>query len=63
MTSAEFRAIRAQLGISQAELARLMGLTAREINRIEIARNPTRLQAAFIKHIEAKRAPQAIADR
>ena len=63
MTSAEFRAIRAQLGISQAELARLMGLTAREISRIEIDRNPTRLQAAFIKHIEAKRAPQAIADR
>lgn len=55
MTSTEFRAIRDQLGLSQAELGRLMGLTAREISRIEIARNPTRVQAAFIKHIAAGR--------
>lgn len=51
MTSTQFRAIRAQLGLSQAELGRLMGLTAREISRIENDRQPTRVQAAFIKHI------------
>ena len=55
MTSTEFRAIRDQLGLSQAELGRLMGLTAREISRIELDRQPTRVQAAFIKHIAAER--------
>lgn len=55
MTSAEFRQLRDQLGLSQAELGRLMGLTAREISRIETDRQPTRVQAAFIKHIAAAR--------
>ena len=63
MKSEEFRSIRDQLGISQSELGRMMGLTAREISRIENVRKPTRVQAAFIKHIAAKRAPQAVADR
>lgn len=54
MTSTEFRSIRLQLGLSQAELGRIMGLTAREISRIEISRNPTRIQAAFIRHIAIK---------
>lgn len=55
MTSTEFRQLRDQLGLSQAELGRLMGLTAREISRIETDRQPTRVQAAFIKHIAAAR--------
>ncbi|MDY0228458.1 MAG: helix-turn-helix domain-containing protein [Desulfomicrobium apsheronum] len=55
MTSAEFRQLRDRLGLSQAELGRLMGLHAREISRIETDRQPTRLQAAFIKHIAAAR--------
>ena len=52
MTSTEFRAIRDQLGLSQAELGRLMGLTAREISRIEIDRQPTRVQAAALRLVE-----------
>ena len=55
MTSTEFRQLRNQLGLSQAELGRLMGLAAREISRIELDRQPTRVQAAFIKHIAAER--------
>ena len=55
MTSTEFRQFRSQLGLSQSELGRIMGLTAREISRIEISRNPTRVQAAFIRHIAAER--------
>ena len=55
MTSEEFRSIRDQLGLTQAELGRLMGLHAREISRIETDRQPTRVQAAFIKHIAAAR--------
>ena len=53
MTSTEFRQLRDQLGLSQAELGRLMGLTAREISRIELDRQPTRVQAAFIRYIGA----------
>jgi transcriptional regulator with XRE-family HTH domain len=55
MTSAEFRQLRDRLGLSQAELGRLMGLHAREISRIEIDRQPTRLHAAFIRYIAAAR--------
>lgn len=56
MTSTEFRSIRDRLGLSQAELGRIMGLHAREISRIECGdRQPTRVQAAFIKHIAAAR--------
>ena len=55
MTSTEFRAIRDRLGLSQAELGSIMGLHAREISRIETDRQPTRVQAAFIRHIAAAR--------
>ena len=56
MTSAEFRTIRAKLGLSQSELGRFMGLHAREISRIECGdRQPTRLHAAFIRYIAATR--------
>lgn len=56
MTSAEFAQIRAEMGLTQQQLAELMGegITQRDISRIEIARNPTRWQAAFIKYIKAK---------
>ena len=55
MTSEEFRQLRDRLGLSQAELGRIMGLLPREISRIETDRQPTRLQAAFIRHIAATR--------
>ena len=55
MTSEEFRQLRDRIGLSQAELGRLMGLHAREISRIETDRQPTRLQSAFIRHIAAAR--------
>ena len=55
MTSAEFRQLRDRLCLSQAELGRLMGLHAREISRIETDRQPTRVQAAFIRYIAAAR--------
>ena len=55
MTSDEFRAIRDRLGLSQAELGRIMGMLPREISRIETGRQPTRVQAAFIRHITAAR--------
>ena len=45
---------RAQLSLREAELGRTMGLTAREISRIEISRNPTRIQAAFLRYIAAR---------
>ena len=52
MKSTEFRAIRDRLGLSQAELGRIMGMLPREISRIETIRQPTRMQAAFIRYIE-----------
>lgn len=56
MTSEEFRAIRRRLGLTQAELADLMGTRAQHISRIECGdRQPTRLQAAFIRYIAATR--------
>ena len=56
MTSEEFRQIRRQLGLTQAELADLMGTHAQHISRIECGdRQPTRLHAAFIRHIAAAR--------
>jgi DNA-binding transcriptional regulator YiaG len=52
MTSDEFAAIRRQLGLSQVELARIMGIGNGEISRIETGeRKPTRLHAAFIRYI------------
>ena len=55
MTSAEFRQLRYHLGLSQAELGRIMGMHAREISRIETDRQPTRPHAAFIRYIAATR--------
>ena len=56
MTSEEFRQVRLRLGLTQAELADLMGTYAQHISRIERGdRAPTRLQASFIRHIAATR--------
>ena len=56
MTSTEFRAIRQALGLTQTELADLMGTYAQHISRIERGdRAPTRLQAAFVRYIAAAR--------
>ena len=56
MTSEEFRTIRLRLGLTQAELADLMGTHAQHISRIECGdRAPTRLHAAFIRYIAATR--------
>ena len=52
MTSQEFRTIRLRLGLTQAELADLMGTYAQHISRIESGdRQPTRMQATFIRYI------------
>ena len=52
MTSEEFRATRLLLGLTQAELAALMGTYAQHISRIESGdRAPTRQQAAFLRYI------------
>ena len=56
MTSEEFRATRLRLGLTQAELAALMGTYAQHISRIECGdRQPTRQQAAFVRYIAAPR--------
>lgn len=56
MTSEEFRQIRLRLGLTQAELADLMGTYAQHISRIESGdRQPTRQQAAFVRYIAAAR--------
>lgn len=51
MTSDEYRAIRLQLGLSQSELGRLVGMRASDISRIERGQggySPTKQQAAAI---------------
>ena len=53
MTSEEFRAIRVQLGLTQSELAVLMGTYAQQISRIERGdRAPIRQQAAALILVE-----------
>ena len=53
MTSEEFSQIRIQLGLTQAELADLMGTYAQHISRIERGdRAPTRQQAAALLLVE-----------
>ena len=54
MTSQEFRAIRSQLGLTQAELAEIMGMPKQSVSRIERGeRQPTKIIAAFMRYIEA----------
>ena len=53
MTSEDFRLIRLQLGLTQAELAELMGTRPQHISRIECGdRQPTSQQAAALRLVE-----------
>lgn len=42
MTSAEFRAIRRELGLSQAALGRELGITARQVSNLEQGKSQPR---------------------
>jgi DNA-binding XRE family transcriptional regulator len=53
MTSEEFKGLRVRLGMTQAELAREIGMQQQSINKIETTRTPTAIQSAFI-HLIAK---------
>ena len=53
MTAAEFAQIRAELGLTQAQLGHIMGMRGQEISRIERKTGPTKQQTAFILYIEA----------
>ena len=55
MTSQEFAQIRKELGLTQKELAAIMGCEFQAISRIERERQPTRLQAAFLRFIADSR--------
>lgn len=53
MTSTEFHQIRQRLGLTQAELAELMGTRYQHISRIERGeREPTVQQAAALRLVE-----------
>lgn len=50
MTKEEFRAIRLKLGLTQAELGKVMGMEHQTaVSRIELRRGPTMQQAAHIR--------------
>ena len=52
MTSDQFRQHRLDLKLTQEALGEIMGMPARTISRIEYgARQPTNIQAAFIRHL------------
>lgn len=52
MDGKEFRRIREEeLGLTQAQLGRTMGMKQQAIQRIETKRGPTTIQAAFILFI------------
>ena len=56
MTSQEFKTIRQQLGLTQAELAETMGMTQQAVSRIERGeRQPTKQQWAFIAHLKGNK--------
>lgn len=59
MTSQEFKDIRTQLGLTQAELGKIMGMTQQAIHLIEGKRSPTSIHEAFIlfiqEHLPAKK--------
>jgi len=48
-----FQSGRIQLGLSQSELGRIMGMPARHISRIENSRAPTKQQQAFMAFAQA----------
>ena len=61
MTSNEFAQLRKELGLTQAELAAIMGSTQPSIARIESGeRQPTKILAAFIRYIAAHAADLSV---
>lgn len=52
MTSAELRETRQALGLTQATMAELMGLTARNYARLEGTRAPTNQHVATVRLIQ-----------
>ena len=54
MTSQQFAQLRRELGLTQKELAAIMGCEFQAISRIERERRPTRIQAAFLRYIKEK---------
>ncbi|MCL2458283.1 MAG: helix-turn-helix transcriptional regulator [Desulfobulbus sp.] len=58
MTSEEFRAIRKQLDLTQAELGKIMSISQHGLSIIENGkRKPTKIMAAFLRYIQANRLP------
>ena len=56
MNSQQFAQLREKLGITQAELARIMGVRRDHIWRIESGeRQPTKIQAAFLRYIHSSK--------
>lgn len=51
MTPQDFRQARLRLGLTQEQLAILMGMRQEGIARIETTRAPTKIQAAFVRHL------------
>ena len=63
MTSDEFRTIRLQLGLTQAELGAIMGIAQKNISRLETGdREPTKIQAAFISHLAGCKSTVSVDD-
>jgi transcriptional regulator with XRE-family HTH domain len=48
MTGKEYRAIRKEMRLTQAELGKILGMSQQAINRIENTRGPTKQQEAAI---------------
>jgi transcriptional regulator with XRE-family HTH domain len=53
MTGEEYRAIRKEMRLTQAELGVTLGMSQQAINRIENTRGPTKQQAAAILVLQA----------
>lgn len=51
MTPNQIRKLRSRLGLTQAELGKLMGLSARTVMRWEGGKTPDKTQIAFLKHL------------
>lgn len=51
MTPTQIRKLRSRLDLTQAELGKLMGLSARTVMRWEGGKAPNPTQIAFLKHL------------
>lgn len=64
MTGEDFKKLRESLGLSQAALARHMGMSRQRIYALENetdGREPTKIHAAFLRYIAAH--PPGVPDR